>query len=217
MVTPARLPIFPTMLPRLLAAGLLAAICAAAAPPLHAEPVEGDGLRADAAWPRWQGRIGLPEPAWGEPLRRPSPSFALLGDYYLTQPGYVQPGSYSGGLRATGGLLVGAQGQSWAGFPVNGSSLLRAGPAAAPPGLRLPGLTEGAAEADDWPASRPYIGIGYTGLRTLQEGGWGFSADLGVVALRPRSAVRLGQQGVGELLRDLQLSPMLQLGVSYSF
>jgi hypothetical protein len=29
--------------------------------------------------------------------------------------------------------------------------------------------------------------------------------------------VRLGQQGLGEVLRDLQLSPLLQLGVSYSF
>ncbi len=216
MVTPARLPIFPRTLPRLLAAGLLTAVCAAA-PPLRAEPVEGDGLRADAAWPRWQGRIGLAEPAWGEPLRRPLPSFALLGDYYLMQQGGAQPGRYSGGLRATGGLLVGAHSQNWAGLPAPGLSLPRSGPAAAPRGLRPPSPTEGAAEVDDWPASRPYIGIGYTGLRALQEGGWGFSADLGMVALRPRSAVRFGQQGMGELLRDLQLSPVLQLGVSYSF
>ena len=39
-------------------------------------------------------------------------------------------------------------------------------------------------------AALPYVGIGYTGLSA--RGGWGFSADLGVVALTPGSTVRFG-------------------------
>jgi hypothetical protein len=65
----------------------------------------------------------------------------------------------------------------------------------------------------------PYVGIGYSGLKALRAtgGGWGFSADLGVMALQPRSAVRFGQQPAYETLRELQFSPLLQVGASYSF
>ncbi len=80
--------------------------------------------------------------------------------------------------------------------------------------LANPGL--GAEEGN---SSVPYLGVGYTGLQSLRAtgGGWGFSADVGLVALQPRSAVRFGQQGLSDSLRDLQLSPLLQLGASYSF
>ena len=70
----------------------------------------------------------------------------------------------------------------------------------------------------------PYLGVGYTGLRSLKGtgGGWAFSADVGVMALKPRSAVRFGQalggqNGLGDTGRDTQLSPLLQLGASYAF
>ena len=70
------------------------------------------------------------------------------------------------------------------------------------------------------PGAAPYLGIGYTGLSS--KGGWGFSADVGVVALSPRSTVKLGRvlggtQSLDDVLRDMRLSPLLQLGVSYSF
>jgi hypothetical protein len=66
----------------------------------------------------------------------------------------------------------------------------------------------------------PYVGIGYTGLPS--RGGWGFSADIGVMALTPESRVKLGRpdgggQSLDDVLRDLRLSPLVQLGVSYSF
>ena len=34
--------------------------------------------------------------------------------------------------------------------------------------------------------------------------------------LQPRSAVRLGQQNLSDTVRGLEISPLLQLGVSYS-
>lgn len=76
--------------------------------------------------------------------------------------------------------------------------------------------------------SVPYAGIGYSsgssdlGPRGLVTSSWSFSVDLGVMALAPRSAVRFGgtdgaQTRLDDLMRELRLAPMLQLGVSYSF
>ena len=66
----------------------------------------------------------------------------------------------------------------------------------------------------------PYVGVGYSDLST--RSGWGFRADLGLMALQPQSAVKLGStlsgaQGVDTWLNSMQLSPVLQIGVSYSF
>ncbi|MBN8507319.1 MAG: hypothetical protein J0L57_01765, partial [Burkholderiales bacterium] len=66
----------------------------------------------------------------------------------------------------------------------------------------------------------PYLGLGYSGQ--LVQTGWGFWADVGLVVQSPGSALGLGRvvsgsQGVDDLIRELRLSPMLQLGVSYSF
>lgn len=190
----------------------------------------GDGLLAgDAAWSRWQGRLGVssqPGPALSGTAGRAQrslgqnslQSLSVLGDYYFLQHDGNPASRYGGGFRATGGVIVGARSAPW--------SLL-------PGSLSAPGVAVGAGRhrfalageapvgfdhGDDGADSVSYLGIGYTGLRGLGAGGgWGFSADLGVMALRPRSAVRLGQQGLGEVLRELQLSPLLQLGVSYSF
>jgi hypothetical protein len=62
--------------------------------------------------------------------------------------------------------------------------------------------------------------LGYTGLSS--KGGWGFSADVGVMALSPGSSVKLGRvfsgnQSLDDLLREMRLSPLVQVGVSYSF
>jgi hypothetical protein len=75
--------------------------------------------------------------------------------------------------------------------------------AIAQPGVQLsvvadePGSTR---ETDLW----PYLGLGYTGL--APGGGWGVSADLG-----------LGIRGWERTLRRVDLTPMLQLGVRYTF
>ena len=66
----------------------------------------------------------------------------------------------------------------------------------------------------------PYLGIGYTGLAT--RGGWSFSADLGLIVAEARqrgraSAASYGTQSLDDAVRDLRLSPVLQVGVSYSF
>jgi hypothetical protein len=66
----------------------------------------------------------------------------------------------------------------------------------------------------------PYVGIGYSDYSL--KSGWGFWADIGLVVQNPGSAMGLGRtlsgaQGVDDLMRELQLSPMLQLGVNYAF
>lgn len=63
----------------------------------------------------------------------------------------------------------------------------------------------------------PYVGLGYNaswpqpGLRGL---GWALSADVGLLALTPRSAVRLGLDGSSGGVR---LAPTMQFGLSYGF
>lgn len=181
----------------------------------------GPGLRTDeAAWPRWQGRLGIATP--NDPQERfdrssAPTSFSLFGDYYFLQQGAAEAGRYGGGFRATGGLLVGPRRLAWSG-PADSAAALGPGFSAQRRSFSLwNNLPGDGSDANN--SSVPYLGVGYTGLKSLKAtgGGWGFSADVGVMALQPRSAVRLGQQGMSDALKDLQLSPMLQLGVSYSF
>ena len=66
----------------------------------------------------------------------------------------------------------------------------------------------------------PYLGLGYTGLSL--KGGWGITADLGLALENPSSAARAGRalfgnQGFDQALREVRLSPVLQVGVSYAF
>jgi len=140
------------------------------------------------------------------------PAWRLLGSYDLPR---------AGGLRASGGMIgvsrrtaLGAsamhEGQRW------DSGLLDTGPRNS-----LSAAQSGST------VSVPYAGISYTNAAsTANEGrlassGWSFNVDLGVMVLAPRSLVRLGgastQDRMDELMRDLRLSPLLQLGVSYSF
>ncbi len=66
--------------------------------------------------------------------------------------------------------------------------------------------------------SLSYLGIGYSGQSL--RGGWGFSADLGLVSSLSLGGLRLGasrNSGAEDLLRDLRLKPVLQLGLSYSY
>ena len=123
------------------------------------------------------------------------PSLSVLGDLYVTSsaPGFrAQPS----GFRATSGVLVGSRAQPWGATPIT--------PAPVVPTL----------------GDRPYLGFGYSALSA--KSGWSFSADLGVMSLSPGGVVRFGRagngnQGFDDLVRDLRLAPVLQLGISYSF
>lgn len=165
---------------------------------------------------RWQARVqlsSLDERSGGRSVL----SANLLGDYYLT--GSLLGASTQGGLRTTGGLLMGsaALSQSSGGLALRNPALgLRSGLAVGQRSISLYGPTL-PADADST-LTRPYLGIGYTGQSL--RGGWGFSADVGVVKLSPRDELRLGRSGtqsLDELLLDMRLRPVLQLGLSYSF
>jgi len=175
-------------------------------------------MPSDASlWPRWQGRLALGtlSPAThpdamnldSQGLRLGGAS--LLGDYYFSRS-WRGVGSGSG-FRATSGVILGAR----------SSNLLTATPSANPAGhafnveRRAVGVWGLQVPGDSGNDPVPYVGLGYSGL--AGKGAWGFSADLGVMALNPGSAVKLGRQGLDDSLRDLRLSPMVQLGVSYSF
>lgn len=116
-------------------------------------------------------------------------SFASPLRWQLVGDYYFAP---SLGLRATGGLQAG----------VTGSSDVRLGTTRQ--------------------RATPYVGLGYStgGVSANRWGGWGLSADIGVQARG--SDLTLGRAlespaGVGELIRELRLTPVLQLGVSYAF
>jgi hypothetical protein len=141
------------------------------------------------------------------------PRTRLFGDYYLTGPGFGD-GQLSGGLRLTSGLTLGATADT----------------SALPPPRLLPGhdgrlrhgssFSTGLPDRDGQRVALPYIGLGYTTLSARE--GWGLSADIGLGGLRPGDRVRLGLGGanaaqVENILNNLRLSPVLQLGVSYSF
>jgi hypothetical protein len=190
-----------------------------------AAAIEGDGLmlRSDAAqWPRVQGRLSLGTSA---PVLRADPmnsdsnavslsGASLLGDYYFTRS--LHGLGDGGGFRATSGVFVGSRSTTLLStVPAPGRSFSIDRRSLGSFGLTTPIL----ADAAD-PAAVPYVGVGYTGLST--KGGWGFSADVGLMALNPGSAVKLGRvfggtQNLDDVLREMRLSPIVQVGVSYSF
>lgn len=184
----------------------------------QAGSVTGDGLKAgaevDTAWVPWQTRLAL-APAWSgsgwsataAPLSAGSASALLAGDRYL---GWGRLGS-GGGVRATGALLFGS------------SALSLASPAGSHQGEMVwrPALgTIAHPGADAEAGAMPYLGLGYSAwwART----GLGLSADLGIAAQKPGEAVRFGRvvsgsEGLDEMFRAMQLSPVLQVNLSYAF
>ncbi len=124
----------------------------------------------------------------------------LIGDHYLTGPGFGDE-RISGGLRLSGGLAVGAHRPDAA-----------AGPGLTPSAADLPGPRAGL-------VLQPYVGLGYTTLSA--RAGWGFAADIGLGGRRAGSVLRLGQGTRGgsfeQVLDELRLAPVVQVGVSYSF
>jgi hypothetical protein len=186
--------------------------------------VEGAGLvpPKNSPWSQWQGRLslGTATPVFAnDPMNAGNAGIklsgaTLLSDYYFTRA--LRLGN-SGGFRATSGVFLGNRSSSLlstssaTGFGGRAFSVDRRS-------LGSFGLATPADGASD-PAAVPYVGVGYTGLHG--KSGWGFSADLGLMALSPNSAVKLGRvlsgQSLDDVLRDMRLSPLVQLGVSYSF
>lgn len=173
-----------------------------------AAATEGLKVGPDWAWPRWQARLGLtisPASALDPAASTMLQDARLFGDYYFTGSGFG-PDRVSGGFRASGGLLSGPRSltlgvptlPSRQGSPFTLSSRI--------------GFSADAGEAS---ATVPYLGVGYTGMSA--RGGWGFTADIGLVP----SGVHLGRApgpgNLDDLLREIRLRPVVQLGVSYSF
>jgi hypothetical protein len=176
--------------------------------------VSAEGLRVrpdNDLWPRWQARIGVTTSPTNADMSAPSvQATRLFGDYYFSGPGFGA-GGVSGGFRATSGLFAGPRSQalSTPTLPARQGSPFTL--------TTRPGPQALLADVSEGNATVPYLGVGYTGMS--ERGGWGFTADVGVMG----ADVRLGRSTVGsqnnvdELLRELRLTPVLQLGVSYSF
>lgn len=185
----------------------------------HAEGLSPDRL---TVWPQWQGRVSIgttattglaastsAETAGGLKVQRGS----LLGDYYFARN--VEPTGRSSGFRATSGLMFGPRDQFGSAPPVMPALGGAFSAQRRHWGLTMPGTSAGAADV----ATAPYLGIGYS--EVSPKGGWGFSADFGLMA-RNAAPVKFGQapagaQSLDDVIRDMRLSPLLQVGVSYSF
>lgn len=184
---------------------------------LSATPVwaQGTGLSiGDTAQfgPRLQARVGInssqtadgSNPAWQQQ------GGVVLGDYYFSRARFGS-GDVSGGFRATSGLLLGQR------------SLALGTPAlAGGQGFTLTMLRQqrwagaiGESLSEPWSAV-PYLGVGWSGLSV--RGGWGLTADFGFAARPLGGGLRVGNtMALDDLLRELRLTPVLHVGVSYAF
>jgi hypothetical protein len=192
-----------------------------------AQSQEGQGLawmstEAAPMWPHWEGRIGVVLDHAVDPARQ---NFALslpassglklrgahvLSDYY-----------FSGGFRATAGLVHGHVNLPW-GSAANTSA---SGLNLSMDSMDLANLPSTVAANDESNRVVPYLGAGYSTHLTAQASGygaWRFNADLGVISLNSGNIGRLGRvlqgdQGADELLRDLRLRPVVKIRVDYAF
>lgn len=203
---------------------ILAAVMATV-PAAAAWSAEGNGLTPNAdklPWSGWQGRwsVAVQEPAFRSGLVGAEKSglqvgaVSLMGDYFFTRS--LFGAAATGGLHATSGLIVSSRAQPWNGQPVFGTQ-----PGAFSVSRRSASMVTplgGDATADN--PTVPYLGVGYIGASS--KGGWSVSADLGLVALAAGNAVKFGRvfsgsQSLDDLVRDMRVAPVVQLGVSYSF
>lgn len=146
--------------------------------------------------------------ALGWPDTRATGGMSLIGDYYF-QRAPAADGSSPSGLRATGGLLLRQPGLAYSDLTLSARGLRDTGGALLPAGVAADGYS-----------AKPYLGLGYSG--SAPRLGLGYWIDLGVVVQSPGNALGIGRalsgsQGAYDLLRDLQLAPMVQVGVSYAF
>jgi hypothetical protein len=183
---------------------------------LAAGPASAQGLTLDenAFGPRLQARVGLNTSAPfadGIGTSWHQQAGVLLGDYYFSRARLGQ-GQVSSGFRATSGVLLGQRSLAL-GTPAisQGSSVGLT--AMRQPRIAMPGLE---VAGEPW-AAVPYVGVGWSGASV--RGGWGISADLGFAGRSYGSGgLRLsGNQSLDDVLRDLRLTPMVQIGVSYAF
>ncbi|MBV8503402.1 MAG: hypothetical protein JO006_16995 [Paucibacter sp.] len=178
-----------------------------ALPSFAADGLQLDVKRAELGSSPWQARFQLSN-LDADRLGSKVLSLNLLGDYYLTNSGM---NGVSGGLRATGGMLLGPLSltQSSAGLALGDSSVHAY--SLGQRSLRL------GSDFNDPGASMSYMGIGYTGH--VMRGGLSFSADLGLMSNLALSGLRLGNAAapIDEVLRDMRYKPLLQLGLSYRY
>ena len=171
------------------------------------------------SWARWQGRLslGTHSTPWRLGAENPNPklsSASLMGDYYFSRS-LVGPRQL-GGFRATSGLIFGPRsmlGTGQSGFA--GGSAFSIGSRAVGQATMPLGGDPGADTT-----TVPYLGVGYTNLSV--RSGWSFNADLGLIAQGSGSATRLGRslyggQSLDDAVREMRMTPLLQLGVSYAF
>jgi hypothetical protein len=142
---------------------------------------------------------------------------SLGGDYYFSKS-LADAALPPSGLRASTALLIRQPGVSLSEVAWSSRSMTSFGT----PGRLAPGYGSSAPydTASQGYSTLPYLGIGWSDYSL--KSGWGFWADIGLVVQNPGSATGLGRtlsgaQGVDELVRELQLAPMIQLGVNYSF
>jgi hypothetical protein len=161
--------------------------------------------------PRLQTRIGLNTSLGSNDGNTPSwqqQAGIVLGDYYFSRARLGAGGQVSSGFRATSGMLLGQRSLALS-TPALASGLTM---------IRQPRLALAAAEqgAEPWSAV-PYLGVGWSGVSV--RGGWGLSADVGVAGRTGQSGgLRISShQSLDDLLRELRLTPMVQVGVSYAF
>lgn len=144
------------------------------------------------------------------------PVMSLLGDHYFRVGRLPVLGAPRSGFRATSGLMFGA------GSAALGAASALGGPSIA--GLALRDAPHGSfgspwldAVGPPW-VTQPYAGLGYS--HQADDGGWGVSADLGIVAETADWSLGralLGPNRLDEAVRNLRLRPVLQLGMRYRF
>ena len=182
--------------------------------------VDGDAAGiAQPAWARWQGRLllGTTSTPWRAGADNPVNRFgsaSLMGDYYFGRT-LLGP-TLLGGFRATTGLVFGPRSTLGTGQPslANGNAFSAGSRAIGQPAA--PYTNEPGSET----GSATYFGVGYTGLAL--RSGWSFSADLGLVAQGAGAAARWGRslntsQSLDDAIRQMRMTPLLQLGASYAF
>lgn len=187
---------------------------------------QGAGLKPNpdgVSWHQWQGRILLTAsvPTFRAGLIEPDSrglkveGLSVMGDYYFGRS--LMKRNAPGGFRTTSGLLVGPRSPSAATRPwFGGQGNLGLG--FERHWLHASEPTNGFGPGDT--ATLPYLGVGYSGVSL--NGGWSINADLGMLALYPGNSIKLGRvvggtQSLDDLLREMRLTPILKLGVSYSF
>lgn len=189
-------------------------ICAAtlSTSALLAMSASAEGLLTDAdrvPWARFDARVLPLAPHWRSDLAPYERSGLKLGRLGIVGDMYFGSGDASpdrGGFRATGGLIAGARPSS------NVTSFDRRA-------FSAPSFTSTSEPAID-SSTVPYLGVGYS--NAWPKTGWRLSADLGLVSYSPGSATGVGRvlggsQSLDDLVREMRLAPVLQLGVSYSF